>query len=258
MGKFNKIVMVISMKNVSFLKKSIIAHRGYHNIKAGIPENSIPAFKKAIRHNCIIELDIHLTKDNKLVVFHDYNLKRVCGLNKIIEECTYKELLKYNLFNTKHKIPLFEEVLRLVDGKVGLLIEIKNGKFNGKLESILSKYLDNYNGLFAIQSFNPVSILWFKRKKPNYIRGLLASDFKHDKNINNLKSNLSKSLLADVFFKTDFISYDINAMPNSYVDKKKNKKLILGWTVKNKDEYEKYMKYCDNLICENIDDLKAK
>ncbi len=60
------------------------------------------------------------------------------------------------------------------------------------------------------------------------------------------------------FFKTDFISYDINAKPNSYVDKKKNKKLILGWTVKNKDEYEKYMKYCDNLICENIDDLKAK
>lgn len=246
------------MKNIDFLKDNLIAHRGYHDIKAGIPENSIPAFKKAINHNYVIELDVHLTSDDKLVVFHDYSLKRVCKVNKKIEDCTYSELVKYNLFETKYKIPLFEEVLRLANKKVGLLIEIKNNKFNGKLESILSKHLDKYNGLFAIQSFNPMSILWFKKHRKEYVIGLLASDFKHNKNINNLKRMLSKTLFFDVLLKTDFISYDINAMPNSYVDKKKNKKLILGWTVKNKDEYEKYMKYCDNLICENIDDLKAK
>ncbi len=138
------------MKGISFLKDKLIAHRGYHDIKKGIPENSIAAFKKAIRYNYTIELDVHLTKDGRLVVFHDNSLKRVCGVKKIIEDCTYSELLKYNLFDTKYKIPLFEEVLKLVDGKVGLLIETKIGKFNGKLEEELVKQLDNYKGDFAI------------------------------------------------------------------------------------------------------------
>lgn len=246
--------MVNKMKDLTFLKDNLIAHRGYHNMKNKIPENSIPAFKKAIRYNYTIELDVHLTKDNKLVVFHDDNLKRVCGVNKIIEDCTYDELLKYNLFDTKYKIPLFEEVLRLVDGKVGLLIETKTGNFNGKLESKLSSLLDNYNGLFAIQSFNPISILWFKKKKNNYIRGLLSSDFKHDKKVNNLRKNLARSLFADIFLRTDFISYDINALPNNYVKNKRKSKLVLGWTIRSKKDYDKAKKYCDNLICENMNE----
>ncbi len=241
------------MKDINFLKCNLIAHRGYHDKKIGIPENSIAAFKRAIRYNYTIELDVHLTKDNKLVVFHDNNLKRVCGINKIIENCTYNELLKYNLLGTKYKIPLFEEVLKLVDGKVGLLIETKTSKFNGKLEKELSKRLDDYNGLFAIQSFNPMSILWFKKNEKSYIRGLLSSDFKHDKSVSNLRKNLAKCLVADIILKTDFISYDIRSLPNHYIKTKRKSKLILGWTIRNKKNYDKAIKYCDNLICENME-----
>lgn len=241
------------MKNINFLKCSLIAHRGYHDKKRGIPENSIAAFKRAIRYNYTIELDVHLTKDDRLVVFHDSNLKRVCGVNKIIENCTYNELLKYDLFDTKYKIPLFEEVLKLVDGKVGLLIETKTSKFNRNLEKELSNLLDDYNGLFAIQSFNSSSILWFKKNRKGYIRGLLSSGFKHDKKISDLRKNLAKSVIADIFLRTDFIAYDINALPNSYIEAKRKSKLILGWTVRNKEDYEKAIKYCDNLICENME-----
>lgn len=244
------------MKNINFLKCNLIAHRGYHDKVMGIPENSIAAFKRAIRYNYPIELDVHLTKDNKLVVFHDSNLKRVCGVNKIIENCTYNELLKYNLFGTKYKIPLFEEVLKLVDGKVGLLIETKTSKFNGKLEKELSNLLDNYNGLFAIQSFNPSSVLWFKKNRKNYIRGLLASDFKNRKDISNLRKNIIKTLITDIILKTDFIAYDIKSLPNSYVKSKRKSKLILGWTIRGKKDYEKAIKYCDNLICENMEEYK--
>lgn len=244
------------MKNMNFLKDTLIAHRGYHDKEKGIPENSIAAFKRAIRYNYTIELDVHLTKDKRLVVFHDDNLKRVCGVNKIIEDCTYNELLKYNLFDTKYKIPLFEEVLKLIDGKVGLLIEIKTAKFKGKLESMLSKLLDNYNGSFAIQSFNPLSILWFKKNKKSYIRGLLSSDFRHNKKINDLKKFLLKTLFIDIILKTDFIAYDIRALPNSYVKSKRKSKLILGWNVRTKKDHDKAIKYCDNLICENMEKLK--
>lgn len=242
---------------MNFLKDTLIAHRGYHDIKKGVPENSIAAFKRAVRYNYTIELDVHLTKDEKLVVFHDNNLKRVCGVNKIIEDCTYNELLKYNLFDTKYKIPLFEEVLKLVDGKVGLLIETKTSKFDGRLEKELVKRLDDYNGSFAIQSFNPISILWFKKNRKNYIRGLLSSDFKHNKNVSNLRKNIMKSLILDIILKTDFIAYDIKALPNSYVNSKRNRKLILAWTIRNKKNYDKAIKYCDNLICENMDEYKS-
>ena len=144
------------MKDISFLTNTPIAHRGYHNSK--YPENSIAAFKNAMKYGYTIELDVHLTKDYKIVVFHDKTLKRVCNIDKCIEELTYEELSKYNLFDTKYKIPLLKEVLDLVNGKAGLLIETKVIRFNGKLEEELSKLLDNYKGPFAVQSFNIFSI----------------------------------------------------------------------------------------------------
>ena len=96
------------MKDLEFLSRNLIAHRGYHNNKKGIPENSVLAFKKAIDNNYLIELDVRLTKDKKLVVFHDGNLKRVCGVNKSVKDLTYKELLKYNLFDTTQKVVGFQ------------------------------------------------------------------------------------------------------------------------------------------------------
>ena len=238
------------MKDISFIAKTPIAHRGYHNDK--FPENSIAAFKNAIKYGYTIELDVHLTKDNKLVVFHDNSLKRVCGYNKSVEDFTYEELTKFNLFDTKYKIPLLEEVLELVNGKVGLLIETKVIKFDGKLENELSKLLDSYKGAFAIQSFNVFSINWFKKNRNNYIRGLLISDFVI-KNKGNLKRLIGKILLADIYLKTNFISYDIRSLPNLFVKAKRKKKLVLSWNIKNKNDYDKAILYSDNIIGENME-----
>ena len=238
--------------NTTFLIERPFAHRGYFDNEK-LPENSMPAFRKALRYGYNIELDVHLTKDNKLVVFHDNNLKRVCGVNKIIEDCTYDELLKYNLFNTNYKIPLFCDVLKLVNGKVALLIETKVIKC-GKLEEELCKYLDDYKGFFAIQSFNPFSIYWFKKHRKNYIRGILSGDFKHNKNISNLRKIIMKTLIIDVILKTDFIAYDIRALPCGYVESKIKRKVVLGWTVRDKNDYDKSKKYCNNFIGENMNE----
>ena len=239
------------MKDISFLIKTPIAHRGYHNSR--YPENSIGAFKNAIKNGYTIELDVHLTKDSKIVVFHDKMLKRVCGVNKSIEELTYEELSKYNLFDTKYKIPLLKEVLDLVNGKVGLLIETKVFKFDGKLEKELSKLLDSYNGPFAIQSFNAFSIDWFRKNKNNYIRGLLSSDFT-DKKVSTLRKMIGKTLIVDILLKTDFISYDLKSLPNLFIKTKRKKKMVLSWNIKTKDEYKKAILYSDNIIGENLKD----
>lgn len=239
------------MKDLEFLSRSLIAHRGYHNNKKGIPENSVLAFKKAIDNNYLIELDVRLTKDKKLVVFHDDNLKRECGVNKRVKDLTYRELLKYNLFDTTLKVPLFSDVIKLVNGKVPILIETKYHNRYGVLEKILINELSNYKGLYAIQSFYPMSLLWLKRNTKDIPIGLLSSNFKND--LNRLKSIIGKTLILDLFFKTDFISYDVKGLPNNYLSYKRNKKKIVIWTIKNKKDYDLARQYTDSLICENFD-----
>lgn len=238
------------MKDLEFLSRSLIAHRGYYNNKKGIPENSVIAFKKAIDNNYLIELDVRLTKDKKLVVFHDDNLKRVCGVNKRVKDLTYKELLKYNLFDTTQKVPLFSEVIKLVNGRVPILIETKFHNRYGVLEKILINELSNYKGLYAIQSFYPLSLLWFRTNTKHIPIGLLSSNFKNNKN--SLKKLIGKTLILDLFFKTDFISYDVKGLPNNYLLLKKDKKKIVIWTIKNKKDYDLAKKYTDALICENM------
>lgn len=239
------------MKDLEFLSRSLIAHGGYYNNKKGIPENSVLAFKKAIDNNYLIELDVRLTKDQKLVVFHDDNLKRVCGVNKRVKDLTYRELLRYNLFDTTLKVPLFSDVIKLVNGRVPILIETKYHNRYGVLEKILINELSNYKGLYAIQSFYPMSLLWLKRNTKDIPIGLLSSNFKND--LNRLKSIIGKTLILDLFFKTDFISYDVKGLPNNYLSYKRNKKKIVIWTIKNKKDYDLARQYTDSLICENFD-----
>ena len=228
------------------LTNNLFAHRGYFNNEKGIPENSMPAFRKALIYGYNIELDVHITKDNKVVVFHDTNLKRVCGVNKIIENLTYEEILKYNLFNTSYKIPLLSDVLKLVNGKVVLLIETKTIKFNGRLEKQLSKLLDNYNGSFAIQSFNHYSIYWFKKNRKNYIRGIISTNpFK-------VGINIFDTILYNIILKVNFISYNLKLLPNSYISSIRKKLPVIGWTIKDEKNYNKALKYCDNEICEHM------
>ena len=83
------------------------AHRGLHNIEKGVPENSLSAFKKAAEKGYGIELDVHITKDDKIVVFHDDDLKRMCGVDKKTDEQTYEYLKTLSLYNTNEKIPYF-------------------------------------------------------------------------------------------------------------------------------------------------------
>lgn len=242
-------------RDIDFLKHNLIAHRGYWDINTNIPENSLLAFQKAIDNNCIIELDVHVLKDNKVIVFHDDNLKRMTNIDKNLKDLYYKDIQELKLNNTNEKIPLLEEVLELVKGKVPIIIELKYDVKCGVLETEVIKILKKYNGKYAIKSFNPFSINYFRKNFPDAIRGQLSSDFKYKK-MNIIKRLFLSKMLYNIISKPDFISYDIRALPNKKVTKMKNNKLILGWTIKNKDDLKKAKLYCHNYICENISSLK--
>ena len=123
------------------------AHRGLYDNLWGVPENSLPAFQAAVDKGYGIELDVHLTADNELVVHHDDTLYRMCHVERDIKDMTLKEIRQYTLLATDEKIPTLQEVLDLVDGKVPLLIELKTEAHTcDRLCRILSKALHNYKG----------------------------------------------------------------------------------------------------------------
>ena len=234
------------MKDVSFLKNNLIAHRGcFDNEK--IPENSISAFKKAINKGYAIELDVHVLKDGTVVVFHDDNLKRMVGTDIKLKDLTYDELLKYKLLNTNYRVPKLDEVLALISGKVPVIIEIKFDNKVGVLEKELVKILDNYKGNFAVKSFNPLSVLWFKNNRPEYIRGLLVND-----KYKNIKEYMCHKMVFNNLCKPDFISCNYNFFNNKRIQKLREKMPVLCWTLRDKNNLNKVKDSFDNFICENI------
>ena len=233
----------------SWLVETPIAHRGLHDKVS--PENSLSAFSKAIEKGYAIELDVQLLSDDTVVVFHDDSLSRMTGNDGYIKFLNKEDLKVLKLAGSKEHIPTFEEVLKLVDGKAPLLIEIKNQFKVGKLEQKVIDMLKNYKGEFAIQSFNPFSLQYFKNHAPNFLRGQLSGYFKGEKLAWIKKFLLKRMSFNKSTSEPNFISYDASTLPNRFV--RKFKKLpLLAWTVRSKEEYLKVIKYCDNIIFENF------
>ena len=150
------------------------AHRGVHNV---YPENSIPAFQRAIDMGLAIELDVHLSSDGQVVVFHDDNISRMTGANEYIKFLTYEQIKQYKLNDTDYIIPTLQDVFNLVRGKVPILIEIKTNNDMKKLVPALKQLIDEYEGKVFIQSFNPFVLRRCYKAMPNVLRGQLSSFF---------------------------------------------------------------------------------
>ncbi len=235
-------------------KTMLVAHRGLHDIKKGIPENSLRAYENAIKHGYDIEIDIHLTKDNRIAVFHDDSLKRVCGKDILIENMTFTELQNYNLFDTYEKIPSLEDVLNTVNGKVCLVIEFKCLSLNCKrLCECANSILKNYNGEYIIQSFNPMVLNWYKTRRPDILRGQLSTAFLRQKD-NSITKTLIGWLVLNFLARPNFISFEIrytNALQRricSFLGA-----INAGWTFSNDTEFKKYKKHYDIIIFEGFE-----
>lgn len=243
--------------NFQWLFDRPIAHRGLHNASA--PENSMPAYALAIEKNFNIEIDVHVSKDGHVVVFHDDNLKRVCGVNKLVKDCTLAELKSYRLCGSEYTIPTFEEFLALVDGKVGILCEIKGiNPFNHKIVRETIKALKDYNGRIALQSFDFGAVLYAKRHCDLPVGELCTWCSPDAKNYRWTPSDFMGKLWINKITKPDFIAYDARAVDkslpeNKYITKWGYKLPILMWTINSEERIERAQKYANNIIFENLD-----
>lgn len=226
-----------------------VAHRGLWG--GDIIENSLSAYQNAVDNGYPIEIDLHLSTDGVLFSFHDNTTTRMTGVNKNIHNLSSAEIKGLRLLDTDEQIPTFDEVLDLVDGKVPLLIEIKNQP-NKKVVDKTIERLKSYKGEFAIQSFNPLYVARVKKLAPEFIRGVLASKKKSAKGwFNNFVIN---NMPFNFIAKPDFISHNFNGLP---LNKRKVKDLpVIAWTITNKEEETLALKHAKNIIFELYDPSK--
>jgi len=161
-----------------------VAHRAYHDIARGRPENSRAAVRAAIEAGYAIEIDLQLTADGQAMVFHDYDLGRLTGQSGPLRRRSADEAGAVPLLHGDGEtIPRFEDILGLVAGRVPLLVELKDqdgamGPDVGPLEAATARALSGYAGPVAVMSFNPHSMAEMARLAPDLPRGLTTSSYK--------------------------------------------------------------------------------
>lgn len=228
-----------------------IAHRGLHNKSKTVPENSMAAFEAAAVNGYAIELDIQLTKDEQVVVFHDGGLARVCGIDKNVDECTYEELQELSICGTDQKIPLFSDLLKLVNGRVPLLVELKNNYNNRLLCEKAVELLRGYNGVYCVESFTPFILGWFRKNAPGILRGQLSAPSQEFKGqIPFIQRFCLGNLLSNCIARPHFVSYfrEKRSLTVKLCEAMGAMKFV--WTVRGKDDYKHFESINDAVIFE--------
>ncbi|MBR3293213.1 MAG: glycerophosphodiester phosphodiesterase [Oscillospiraceae bacterium] len=207
------------------------AHRGLHSRDKRIPENSLPAFARAAREGYGMELDVQLTRDGKVVVFHDDTLDRVCGVPGRVENFTLAELRQLRLCGTENTIPLFSEVLNTVRGRTPLIVELKTGRRNRELCEKTYALLSDYRGEVCIESFNPFIVGWFRFHARDLLRGQLASPTEgSDGSVGPLRAFLLQRCLMNFIGRPQFIAYKIGPRPLAVRISELLGAMRVGWT----------------------------
>ncbi|MCM1568678.1 MAG: glycerophosphodiester phosphodiesterase [Roseburia sp.] len=245
----------VSSKNkTKVFQRWLYAHRGLHDNRGEAPENSMRAFAKAVEAGFGIELDIQLTKDKIPVVFHDFTLDRACGGKGRIADYTCEELRQFTLFGSQERIPRFEEVLGLVNGRVPLIVELKIEYKDMSLCREADRLLCDYRGLYCIESFNPLAVLWYRRRRSGVVRGQLSDAFCREKKSCHIVRFVLQNLLLNCLTKPDFIAY--NHKYSKQLSRKLCRKLYhntaAAWTIKSQAELEAARKDFDIFIFDSF------
>lgn len=195
-------------------KNRYFAHRGLHTEDNSIPENSIPAFEAACEAGYGIELDVRITSDDEIVVLHDENLLRPCGVDEVIGDLDFEEVSRLRLWDTDCEIPLFQEVLDCVAGRVPLIVEIKPCKRAELLAKKTMDILAPYEGDYCVESFDPSIVRWVKKYAPVVLRGQLANLYhEYDESITPIGRFFASRCFFNMLTRPHFIAYKTGKKP---------------------------------------------
>ena len=235
------------------------AHRGLHDGNNCIVENSLPAFRLAMEKGYGIELDVRLTRDGQMVIHHDDSLLRLCGTEQKISALMLDQVQKFCLGQTDEKIPLLEDVLSLIDGRVPLILELKPEPFgNTQLAEMVHKRMQDYQGVYCVESFDPLQMHWYKKHAPLVIRGQLAYDpakYGDDPRKKSIVRRLSAHLVFNFLSRPDFVAYGHETDKNFSFRVMRNlfRPLLAAWTVRSIEDFKRLQDQYDLQIFEDFE-----
>ena len=234
------------------------AHRGLHKNGTSLPENSLPAIRQAADRGYGIEFDIQVTKDGVPVVFHDFTLRRMCGVEGKVCDYTLQEIRGFRLLDCGERIPTFQEALDAVDGRVPLIIEMKVEYFDLRVCRAADQILKGYSGEYCIESFNPLVLLWYRKNRPDVMRGQLSDGFIHQKEFRKpaklAPGFFLQFLVTNFVTRPDFIAYNhkYKGNPSRQLIRRLFKGKAAAWTVKSEEELKALKRHFDVFIFDSF------
>ena len=235
----------------------IIGHRG---IPTHITENTIPSFEEALKRGVEgIELDIRLTQDKKIVVFHDDNLLRLSGVNVDIKDLTYTEILTHTLKKEKNQTfdvvaPQLEDLLPVFNKSAVINIEIKSDSLfdSGDILNCLIRFLDNNNFDYKciVSCFNPIMIWRMRRKRPQTITGLLYTK--------SVPLHSLYNMIWVLICRADNLHIHYDLIDSWIVRWAKQKEMrVNSYTINSGDSYKKAIRSkIDGIFTDNVEYIK--
>lgn len=231
--------------------KGHFSHRGLYTKDQNMPENSLGAFARSMELGYGIELDVQISKDGKVFVFHDDDLFRMTGTSGILEEKTSEELQKLTLKNSGEKIPLLSEVLALVDGKVPMLVELKTTKHKEKSVKAVVALMNEYWGDYAYCSFDPLILTFLRGLAPKQLRGLNMEFALNKTQFNWLTRIVLQFALLNFNCKPDYLSVDYTHVPFVYRFWRSFGAYGMKWAVPSQQEEDQLIGSCETVIFEH-------
>ena len=228
------------------------AHRGLFTADQSVPENSLAAFRAAVEAGYGVELDVQLTRDKQVVVFHDDDLKRVCGVDARVDAYTLEELKQMPLCGTAERMPLFTEVLATIDGRIPMIVELKSG---GDWKTLCPKTLElltAYKGDYCVESFHPLLVRWFYLNAPQILRGQLSEAARYSKESMPLYQAIMMSrLFTNILTHSHFIAYRVGPKCLSVRICEGLGAMRVCWTARPTDDHAKLTRKNDAIIFEH-------
>ncbi len=220
------------------------AHRGLHG--RGVPENSRAAILAAVADGWGVEIDVRASRDGRAMVFHDAMLERLTGERGSVAARSAAELARIKLSRSVETIPLIEEALALVAGRVPLLVELKApDRAVGTLCMAVRNALARYPGPVGVMSFNPEVPRWFAAHAPAAVRGLVVREARRD-----WRGRLERWLSVR-HARPHFLAYDVRCLPSALPARLRAKGVpVFAWTVRTDAERERARLHADAPIFE--------
>ena len=227
------------------------AHRGLYAADQGVPENSLTAFAAARAAGYGVELDVQLSKDGDVVVFHDDDLLRACGVNARVDALTTKELFALRLFGTGERMPLFAEAMDALGPDTPVIVELKSGPNNDALCRKTLGLLRGISGTYCVESFDPRIVAWFRRHAPDLLRGQLVMPVSFYEG-SRLTAFLLGNLLLNFLARPQFIAREASLRAPSLSLCLLMRPMRVVWTVRPEHDDARLFRENDAMIFEHF------